>query len=98
MGFLLKHFKGHAGGKVSCNVAQKGSYNHQRDNAFYKQPHYFAREGPVDFSDGHFGTSAGSFILDVPYKSHKGLMYPCKHLYLNALPLASIKKPRDWHV
>lgn len=30
--------------------------------------------------------------------SHRGLMYPCKHLYLNALPLASIKKPRDWHV
>lgn len=29
---------------------------------------------------------------------HQGLMYPCKHLYLNALPLASIKKPRDWHV
>ena len=28
----------------------------------------------------------------------QGLMYPCKHLYLNALPLASIKKPRDWHV
>lgn len=27
-----------------------------------------------------------------------GLMYPCKHLYLNALPLAYIKKPRDWHV
>ena len=29
---------------------------------------------------------------------HQGLMYPCKHLYLNALPLAYIKKPRDWHV
>ena len=29
---------------------------------------------------------------------HQGLMCPCKHLYLNALPLASIKKPRDWHV
>lgn len=29
---------------------------------------------------------------------HQGLMYPCKHLYLNALPLTSIKKPRDWHV
>ena len=29
---------------------------------------------------------------------HRGLMYTCKHLYLNALPLASIKKPRDWHV
>ena len=29
---------------------------------------------------------------------HRGLMYPCKHLYLNALPLAYIKKPRDWHV
>ena len=29
---------------------------------------------------------------------HQGLMYPCKHLYLNDLPLAYIKKPRDWHV
>ena len=29
---------------------------------------------------------------------HQGLMYPCKDLYLNALPLAYIKKPRDWHV
>ena len=29
---------------------------------------------------------------------HQGLMYPCKHLYLNALPLAYIKKPRDRHV
>lgn len=29
---------------------------------------------------------------------HQELMHPCKHLYLNALPLASIKKPRDWHV
>ena len=32
------------------------------------------------------------------YQYHRGLMYPCKHLYLNALPLASMKKPRDWHV
>lgn len=41
-----------------------------------------------------FSVAWGIFMLVI----HQGLMYPCKHLYLNALPLASIKKPRDWHV
>ena len=41
-------------------------------------------------------TYGGQQLID--FDCHQGLMCPCKHLYLNALPLASIKKPRDWHV
>lgn len=53
---------------------------------------------PLKFGKGGGGVkkSCRQTTLFVWY--HQGLMYPCKHLYLNALPLAYIKKPRDWHV
>lgn len=53
---------------------------------------------PLKFGKGGGGVkkSCRQTTLFVWY--HQGLMCPCKHLYLNALPLASIKKPRDWHV